>query len=541
MRPFLTLHEPAKAMAFYKAGLWREDTFYSLLVKASEERPGEPALRDGRTTVDWADLRLRVDAMADDLIAQGLVAGDRVSLWLSNRSEAVIAFLACSREGFACNPSLHRTYTCAEIIVLLKTLGSAALVTEAGWGADRSQADFDAMLGELPFLKKVYTPEGFPKPGDLSERPYNRNPDGVAYLAFTSGTTGLPKCVMHSSNTLLANGRDLVRDWALGPDAALLTLSPLSHHIAWVAVAQWLIARCFLVTDDAPVGTERLDWIVSNAATYVMGVPTHAMDILEAQKARGLSSLGAVKVFYMAGAPIPTVVAEAFVRQGITPQNVYGMTENSSHQYTHPDDAAGIWTTTCGRGGPGYEVRIFDTEDPDKVLTAGQTGQIGGRGAALMLGYFSNQLATESSFNKDGWFLSGDLGSLDEAGNLTIEGRLKDLVIRGGHNIYPARIEALSLTHAGVAKAAAFAIPDERLGERVCIAIIGDIGGEEMLDHLAREGLSKFDMPEWFLRLESFPLTPSGKILKRELSAMVAKGELQPTAIRYQERKAVAQ
>jgi acyl-CoA synthetase len=158
-----------------------------------------------------------------------------------------------------------------------------------------------------------------------------------------------------------------------------------------------------------------------------------------------------------------------------------------------------------------------------------------------MLGYFSNQLATESSFNKDGWFLSGDLGSLDEAGNLTIEGRLKDLVIRGGHNIYPARIEALSLTHAGVAKAAAFAIPDERLGERVCIAIIGDIGGEEMLDHLAREGLSKFDMPEWFLRLESFPLTPSGKILKRELSAMVAKGELQPTAIRFQERKAAAQ
>lgn len=540
MRPFLTLHDPARAAAFHEAGLWTGDTFYSLLAEAAQERPGEAALRDGRTTIDWADLRLRVDAVADDLAALGLVSGDRVSLWLSNRAEAIIAFLACSREGIACNPSLHRTYTCAEIVELLKVLGSAALVTEAGWGADRSQVDFDAMLKDLPCLKKVYTPQNFPRPHGLSTRAHDANPDRVAYLAFTSGTTGLPKCVMHSSNTLLSNGRDLVRDWALGRETVLLTLSPLSHHIAWVAVAQWLIARCLLVTDDAPAGTERLDWILSNGATYVMGVPTHAMDILQAQKARNLSSLGAVEVFYMAGAPIPTVVAEAFVKQGIAPQNVYGMTENSSHQYTHPDDASEIWTTTCGRGGKSYEVRIFDAEDPDKMLGVGQTGQIAGRGAALMLGYFGNQTATENSFNKAGWFLSGDLGSLDEAGNLTIEGRLKDLIIRGGHNIYPARIEALALTHGNVAKAAAFAIADERLGERVCIAIVGDVGGEEMLAHLAGEGLSKFDMPEWFLRLESFPLTASGKILKRELAAMVASGELQPTPVRYREPKAAA-
>jgi len=537
MRPFLTLHDPARARAFYKAGLWQDDTFYSLLARAAEERPQELALRDGRRTFDWAGLQLQVDGLADDLVAQGLVSGDRVSLWLSNRAEAIISFLACSREGIACNPSLHRTYTCAEVIGLLKTLGSAAFVTEPGWGADRSQVDLENMLGELPFLKKVYTPRNFPKPPTPSERPYDRNPDGVAYLAFTSGTTGVPKCVMHSANTLLANGRDLARDWALCHDAVMLSLSPLSHHIAWVAVAQWLVAQCLLVTDDAPAGTERLDWILDNGATYVMGVPTHAMDVLQAQKSRGLKSLGDVKVFYMAGAPIPAIVAEAFVKQGIAPQNVYGMTENSSHQYTHPDDVSGIWTTTCGRGGPSYEVRVFDAEDPDRMLGPGETGQIGGRGAALMLGYFANQAATEKSFNKDGWFLSGDLGSLDEAGNLTIEGRLKDLVIRGGHNIYPARIEAMALTHEGVTKAAAFAIPDERLGERVCLAVSGEIDAQAMLAHLACEGLSKFDMPEWFLRLESFPLTASGKILKRELSAMVAKGELQPVPIRYREDK----
>lgn len=538
MRQFLTLHDPAKAAAFYDAGLWTRDTFYTLLLGAAATRPDKPALRDGRRTLGWACLLREVDAMADDLAAQGLTAGDRMSLWLSNRAEAIIAFLACAREGIACNPSLHRTYTCLDIVELLKTLDSAAFVTEPGWGSDRARQDFNALLRDLPSLRKVYTPDTFPQARDVSTRPYHVNPDTVAYLAFTSGTTGAPKCVMHSNNTLLANGRDLVRDWNLRDDAVLLSLSPLSHHIAWVAVAQWLIAGCLLVTDDAPAGIDRIDWIIGNGATYVMGVPTHAMDILQAQKEKGMAKLGAVEVFYMAGAAIPAVVAEAFMRQGIAPQNVYGMTENSSHQYTHPEDAPEIWATTCGRGGRGYEVSIFDTENPDVMLPAGRNGQVGGRGATLMLGYFGNQAATEGSFNRDGWFLSGDLGSLDENGNLRIEGRLKDLIIRGGHNIYPARIESLALTRDGVHKAAAFPVPDDRLGERVCLAVVGDVTSEEMLEHLAREGLSKFDMPELFLPLESIPLTSSGKVLKRELTAMVARGELSPLPIRYQEKEA---
>ena len=150
----------------------------------------------------------------------------------------------------------------------------------------------------------------------------------------------------------------------------------------------------------------------------------------------------------MAGAPIPPSVATAFVAQGIKPQNIYGMTENSSHQYTHPEDETAISVTTCGRGGPGYEVRLFDPADRDRPVGSGEVGEIGGRGGALMLGYFDNQTATETSFNRDGWFMSGDLGSMDESGNLKVEGRLKDLIIRGGHNIYPAHIEALALRHA---------------------------------------------------------------------------------------------
>jgi acyl-CoA synthetase len=122
---------------------------------------------------------------------------------------------------------------------------------------------------------------------------------------------------------------------------------------------------------------------------------------------------------------------------------------------------------------------------------------------------------------------------MDADGNLKIEGRLKDLIIRGGHNIYPSRIEALAVSHAGIAKAAAFAVPDERLGEKVCLAILGALEADAVLAHLAAAGLSKYDMPEWFLRMDAFPLTPSGKILKRELVAMVERGEVSPQAVRY--------
>jgi acyl-CoA synthetase len=235
----------------------------------------------------------------------------------------------------------------------------------------------------------------------------------------------------------------------------------------------------------------------------------------------------------MAGAPIPPVVAESFVAHGVQPQNIYGMTENSSHQYTYPDDPADIGGTTCGRGGNAYEVAIFDPQDRDRRIGIGQVGEIGGRGAALMLGYFNNQNATDASFNRDGWFMSGDLGSLDAAGNLTILGRSKDLVIRGGHNIYPAGIEARAVRHPAIRAASAFGVVDARLGERVCLAVLGDVTPAAILEHLATEGLSRYDMPEYILLMEAFPLTASGKVLKREIQAQVVRGALVPVPVRY--------
>ena len=532
MSPFLTLHHPALARRHYADGTWQGETFYSLLRDQAARRPDALALRDGRRQLTWRELLVWVDGTSAGLERQGIYAGNRVSMWLGNRAEAVVTFLACARNGIGCNPSLHRTYTSSEIVRLLERLDAKALLTEPGWGADGKEGTIADALLQAPSQPRIYQPADFPQPGPASS-PASEDPDKVVYLAFTSGTTGVPKCVMHSDNSLLANARDMVRDWNHGPQTKLLSLSPLSHHIAWVAVAQWLIAGCTLITDDPPAGTTRLGWIVETGATYVMGVPTHAMDVLAEQARLGMSKLGSVEVFYMAGAPIPPSVCEAFVRQGLKPQNIYGMTENSSHQYTHPSDDNLTITSTCGRGGMAYEVRLFDPADDNREVPVGTIGQIGGRGAALMLGYFDNQAATEASFNRDGWFLSGDLGMLDAAGNLKIEGRLKDLIIRGGHNIYPTQIETLALRHPKVQRVACYPVADERLGERVCIAVIGDIAADILLNHLAEQGLSKYDMPEYFLNCAAFPLTASGKILKRELIEMTKRGDVTPAAVRW--------
>ncbi len=547
----LTLHDPGLARGFYEQGLWRGDTLYSLLAKHAGERPDAYALRDSRHRLTWRQLKDWVDAVAWDLDQAGVPPGGRVSIWLPNRVESVVTFLACSRNGYVCNASLHQNYTAAEIVDLLRDVRASALVTQIGHGADSKTQNIVTLAGELPAMKRIYqassainglqaklgaafpVPEGRAHPGSQPVL----NPDKVVYIAFTSGTTGKPKGVMHSDNTLLANGRDMVKDWRHNANTVILSLSPMSHHIGTVALEQSLIAGCELVVNDPPSGISALDWVLESGATYVLGVPTHAIDIQAAMNQRGLPRLGKVKVFYIAGAAIPAETARTFLDQGTLPQNVYGMTENGSHQYTRPTDNPDTIVNTCGRSCDAYEVKIFSQDHLEMEANAGEVGEIGGRGAMLMLGYFDNQNATESSFNRQGYLMSGDLGWLDAQGNLHFVGRKKDLIIRGGHNIYPARIEDLAHCHPQVQKAAAFPIADTRLGEKVCLAVIARDGAPldayVVLEHLNHCGLSKFDMPEYFIQLDAFPLTPSGKVLKRELLEWAKSGRIQPVAVRW--------
>jgi acyl-CoA synthetase len=554
MGKVLTLHDPHSAREHYLSGAWRQDTMYSLLCKHAADRGGRFALRDPHQRLTWAQVLARVDRVAEDLYGAGLHRGDRVSVWLPNRVEAVIILLACSRNGYICNTSLHQNYTVQEVVDLTSSIECSALFAQVGYGADADRQNVFTAAAQVASMRAIYALtgpaedprppakcKGFPTgPASSAGLAPVADPDKVVYLAFTSGTTGKPKGVMHSDNTLLANGRAMVADWRHDEQTVLLSLSPLSHHIGTVALEQSLVCGCELVLTDGRAGIKTLDWIEQTQATYVMGVPTHAMDLLHAMQARGQPGLGRVSIFYMAGAPIPREVASRFLQLGITPQNIYGMTENGSHQYTLPSDDATTITATCGRACPGYEVKLWQPDNPDFEAQPGEVGEIGGRGGLLMLGYYGNQKSTESAFNAHGWFMSGDLGRLDAHGNLQIVGRKKDLIIRGGHNIYPTRIENLALRHPDVAKAAVFPVPDERLGEKVCLAIVAQSrtpSAEALLQHLNEVGLSKYDMPEYFVVLPEFPLTASGKILKRELVAWCATGRIQPQPVRWQAKE----
>ncbi|RZT94835.1 acyl-CoA synthetase [Advenella incenata] len=555
MNKILTLHEPQAVQKNYLNGAWRTETLYSLLSGHAHTRPNEYALRDPYCRLTWREVLANADSIAAILYQRGLRQGDRVAIWLPNRIESILIFLACSRNGYICCPSLHQNYTIAEVTKLLSRIRCKALFCQPGYGADSDRLSIFEQAAAIPTLKQLYAL--MPQDGD-KERPslpdgvlpfpdYKQrvgitsdpvlDPDKVVYLAFTSGTTGEPKGVMHSDNTLLANGRTLVSDWKHDSKTILLSLSPISHHIATVAMEQSLIAGMELVIHNPLVYSSSLDWILEAGATYVMGVPTHAMDILSMLRERGLDRLGNVNVFYMAGSQIPTEVAQKFLNLGIKPQNVYGMTENGSHQYTLPTDDSHTIVTTCGRTCKGYDIRIFQQENPDEEVAPGEIGEIGGKGAVLTLGYYDNQDATEHSFNSNGWFLSGDLGRLDEQGCLHVVGRKKDLIIRGGHNIYPSQIEELAHKHPSVLKSAAFPIPDARLGEKVCLAIIAETGtvleANEVLQHLCNAGLSKYDMPEYYLQMDAFPLTSSGKILKRELVQWHREGRIKVHPVRW--------
>jgi len=540
----LTLLNPSTIAAYTAAGYWGDETIYRLTARQLRTVPGAFAVRDRRRRLTYAALVEAADRLAAGLAGHGIRPGQRVAVWLPSRVETAVALLACSRNGYVCCPSLHRDHTVGDVVALVDRMRAAALIAEPGYGADADRYDLFAQLAGRDFLRCVYRVE----PVDAAAIPFGEILDPVApappsseanqvmYLPFTSGTTGEPKGVMHSDNTLLATARMMARDWALD-GRVLYTLSPLSHNLGLGALITALTGGGELVVHDLPRGLSLLDRLEETGAYFLFGVPTHAIDLLSEMRARGAQHPTAVRGFRISGAAAPPQVVSELMSRGVVPQSGYGMTETCSHQYTSPDDPPERIVETSGRACAGFEVRIWRQDNPDAEAAPGEIGQIGGRGASLMLGYFDDQAATEAAFNAHGWFMTGDLGWMDERGYLRVVGRQKDIIIRGGHNIYPARLEALATRHNAVEKAAAFAVADPRLGERVCLAIVTRenmaVEPEAILRHLDMAGLSKYDMPEFILPLEEMPLTASGKVIKGELVRLVEYGREWPLPVRF--------
>ena len=540
----LTSLDTALARSYYAAGHWRSDTIYDLVRANAELNPGKTAILDRHRAITYAQIVEAADRLAADLDSLNLRQGARVAVWLPSRAETVVALLACSRQGYVCCPSLHRDHTVMEIRDLLVRQSASALIYERGYGANADRVDMLEQAKSVDSLRKVYdlAPNGaepglFPDVPAAAATPVRSDPEGIVYLAFTSGTTGVPKGVMHSDNTLLANARAISQDWSLLSESVIYSMSPLSHNLGFGASIMTLIRGGTFVLHDLPRGSSLIDRLIETGSTFIFGVPTHAIDLLAELRARGMKNLGAVKGMRVSGAAVPPSVAAGLLDHGVVPQSGFGMTEAGSHNYTLPTDDAQTICNTSGQACAGYEVKVFDESNPEMELGPGHAGLIAGRGASLMLGYFNDQAATEESFNAAGWFLTGDLGWIDERGCLHVTGRKKDIIVRGGHKIYPARIEALLMQHLSIERAAAVPVPDERLGEKLCVTFVTRNGEaltpDDVLRHLDQLGLSKFEMPEYVAHLTTMPSTPSGKILKREIIASIEAGGITPEAVRY--------
>tara|TARA_R110002072_G_scaffold195447_1_gene352772 strand:+ start:284 stop:1936 length:1653 start_codon:yes stop_codon:yes gene_type:complete len=543
MTPTLPPDETARE-AYYRSGAWGSQTIYDIVCAQKAVRPDAPAITDSHRTYTWRDLVDAVDTFAADLAGRGLVQGDTIFVGAPNRIETVIALLAASRDGFVCCPSPHRNHTVAEIAAMCERAACAAYIHYPGHGADAQGDEIPDLIRKLSSLRCIYelSPDSAAVPfgGRLEAGPRDAvapagNPDLVTYLAFTSGSTGAPKGVMHSDNSQLVAARGIAGAWGFGNDTVTLSLSPFSHNLGCGTLWTSLVCGGEFVLHDWPRGESLLDHIEEAGVDYLVGVPTHAMDLLAELKARGLSTYNRLSSFRVSAAACPEHVAAELYDYGIPVQKGYGMTETNGHQYGKPGDSRDLVVGTSGVCCPGYELRIFDANDPDREAPPGESGLVGGKGASLMLGYFNDRKAGQDCINAAGWFLTGDLGTIDANGYLRLTGRKKELIVRGGHNINPNLLEDLALRHPAVDLVAAIPVPDERLGERACLAVMFENGQSasagEILSHLADEGLSRYDMPEFWLPLSDIPLMPNGKMEKREIIRRIDEGVLTPEPI----------
>ena len=544
----LSLQDVATARAHHAAGHWQADTLYDRLCHWETRRPDGTALIDAAGSFTYRALRRWVDGLCHALHTAGLGPGDRVAIWAPSRMESVAVLLAASRMGYVSVPSLHRDHTRDEVAEILERTSAAALIVERGHGAGGGASELATTAGALASMRAVLVLDPLEADaGAAAERFGGRvapsatapdargDPDRVSYLAFTSGTTGQPKGVMHSDNTLLANGRAIVADYGFGPDTVVYTFSPTSHNMGTVSLVTALGCGGTLVLQGPLDSGRALQRVIDTGATYLVGVPTHGIDLV-AQLAPG-QALGRAEVFQLAGSPVPMRLAETLLKLGVRVQNCYGMTENCSFLYTGRDDPIEVVTRTCGRCCAGMELAVFDPDDRDRPVPDGTEGELGVRGSSQMLGYFDDQAMTEAALNRTGWFMTGDLGAIDRDGNVMVTGRKKEIIIRGGKNIHPARVEELAMRHPAIRRAAAFPVADERLGERMCLSFVRDPSrpapdDATLLAHLAAQGLPKYQMPEYLVELDEFPLTASGKILKRELALRAGRGAIRPRPLR---------
>jgi cyclohexanecarboxylate-CoA ligase len=521
------------------AGYWKNETLDRYLDRWATRRPDKAAIVDAGGRYSWAELARGVERVAHGLQAAGLGPGAVVSCQLPNWNEFILLALAVVRLGAVLNP-IPPTYRANELRFILSTLETQAFVVPARFRGFDYVAMTEALRPAVPTLAQVFVARGAPGPG---MRPFaaltdtawetrdgrpglpGTDPDAVSEVIFTSGTTGEPKGVMHTANTALSIVYPLIDRLGFHDGDVALMSSTFGHQTGYLyGYCMTFLLGSTGVWLDVWNAEEAARLIEAHRVTYTMGATPFLQD-LTYTPALARHDLASLRLFISAGAAIPRkLVQDARQRLRCAISAGWGMSENGLVSCNGLDDPEGKVFGTDGCPLPGMELRVVD--DAGRPVPPATEGDLLVRGHSQFVGYWKRPEFTRDGHTADGWFKTGDRATLDADGYVSITGRSKDLIIRGGENISVAEVENLLYTHPKVAGVAVVAMPDPRLVERACAFVIARPGPpptlEELCAFLESRQLARHKLPERLELVDEFPMTPSGKIQKYKLREIVA-------------------
>jgi acyl-CoA synthetase (AMP-forming)/AMP-acid ligase II len=529
-------------------------TIPNLVTDAARRHGDRDALVDDGTRLTYAQLPAAVDAYARGFVAAGVEAGGRVAIWAPNCAEWMLAGLGALRAGAVLVP-MNTRFKGGEAAYILRASGATTLVTVRGFLG----LDFPALLdGEdtgslsrIVLVRDEGEGAGAPVgPGTIdlptfleagqgvdeavtAARAAALGPDDLSDLIFTSGTTGYPKGAGATHGQSLRTFGTWASIVGLEPSDRYLVVNPFFHTFGYKAgILACLMAGAAVVPEAVFDARRVMARIASERISVLPGPPTLYQTLLT-EPSRGDYDLSSLRLGVTGAAVVPVELVYAMSAElGFdTVLTAYGLTEScGTVTMCRRDYPPETIARTSGRAIPGLEVRAVVEGQP---VPAGEPGEIVVRGYTVMDGYWEDEVATAAAIDAEGWLHTGDVGTMDEAGNVTITDRVKDMFVVGGFNAYPAEIEAMLRGHEGVAQVAVVGVPDERMGEvgwaYVVPAEPGLLadGAEEFAEALvawARQAMANYKVPRRVVVVESLPTNASGKVLKRELRAQAGGG-----------------
>ncbi|MCD2197981.1 AMP-binding protein [Actinomycetospora endophytica] len=516
--------DQAVAARWRASGHWPGRLLDDYLDEAVARTPHRPAVVDGATTLTYAELADRVGAATAGFRALGVTRGDVVSIQLPNWWEALVAHLAVIRLGAVSNP-LMPILREREMRFALATARSRVLVVPGTFRGFDHAALGTRLRADLPDLEHVVVVRGSGETtfddldGPDRSAVENREPTDPAVLLYTSGTESDPKGAVHCHETLATEDASMIAHFGLTGDDVVWMPSPVAHvtgvlygfHLATM-LATTVVYQDVWDPGAALALIEARRCSVTVAATpFLHGIVHHPE-----RDAHDVSSL---RVFACGGADVPPgLVLDATAALDCLVVRVYGSTEIPTATAGHASDPAELRAGTDGRPIGAAELRVVDPDD-GRDLPSGSPGLLLARGPEMFAGY----LGRPRPFDEAGWFPTGDLGSVDDDGFLTVTGRSKDIILRGGENLSAKAIEDLLYAHPGVADVAVVAVPDPVLTERACAVVVPRPGAEVTLESLGaflgEQGVARQKCPERLEVVAELPRTPTGKVQKFKLRA----------------------